>query len=250
MTAAAELKGLSRKLVRRLASWECPPPATHVYNPLDYARALHEQYLERFGDGGTGRVLLLGMNPGPWGMAQTGVPFGEVSAVRDWMGLRGKVKPFAGAHPARPVLGLETTRNEVSGARLWGWARKRFGKPEKFFARFFVANYCPLLFLKATGPRSAANLTPDKLPLAARRELMAVCDEALVELVTLLRPSHVVGVGAFAAKRAQEALGDLPSPPAFGQALHPSPASPAANRGWEEAFEAQLGELGIRLPGA
>ena len=31
------------------------------------------------------RVVFLGMNPGPFGMAQVGVPFGEVAAVRDWL---------------------------------------------------------------------------------------------------------------------------------------------------------------------
>ena len=32
-------------------------------------------------------MIFLGMHPGPWGMAQIGVPFGEIPAVRDWMGI-------------------------------------------------------------------------------------------------------------------------------------------------------------------
>ena len=65
-------------------------PVAHVYNPLDYAWAAHESYLRRYGRGRK-RVVFLGMNPGPFGMAQTGVPFGEVAAVRDWIGIQAKI---------------------------------------------------------------------------------------------------------------------------------------------------------------
>ena len=101
-------------------------PVTHVYNPLGYARAPGRAYLERYG-ALPGRVILLGMNPGPWGMVQNGIPFGEVSLVRDWLGIRGKIARPAREHPKRPVLGMQCRRSEVSGARLWGWAKGRFG---------------------------------------------------------------------------------------------------------------------------
>ena len=48
----------------------------YIYNPLEYAWQMHEAYLSRFVSRPT-RTLLLGMNPGPFGMAQNGVPFGE-----------------------------------------------------------------------------------------------------------------------------------------------------------------------------
>ena len=121
------------------------------------------------------RVLYFGMNPGPFGMAQTGVPFGEVAAVRDWLGIEAPVERPAREHPKRRVEGFACRRSEVSGARLWGWARARFGTPERFFARFFVWNWCPLGFLADSG----ANLTPAELPAAERRALEAVCDRAL-----------------------------------------------------------------------
>ena len=35
------------------------------------------------------KLIFVGMNPGPFGMVQCGVPFGEIAAVRDWMGHRG-----------------------------------------------------------------------------------------------------------------------------------------------------------------
>ncbi len=214
---------------------------THVYNPLDYAWPAHLEYLERYGRGPK-EILLLGMNPGPWGMAQTGVPFGEVVAVRDWLGISAEIGRPAVEHPKRPVLGLACTRSEVSGARLWGWARESFHTPEHFFERFFIANYCPLVFMESTG----RNRTPDKLPAAEREPLLAACDRALRRTVEYLRPRLVVGVGAFAEGRAATALAD--SGVEIGRILHPSPASPAANRGWADAATRQLRELGVALP--
>lgn len=238
-SAAVELVRITRRLCRAVDALSFGPPVTHVYNPLRYARALHERYLERFG-GAKGRVVLLGMNPGPFGMAQTGVPFGEVGLVREFLGLSGTVRRPKHEHPKRPIDGFACTRSEVSGARLWGWAQARFGTAERFFARFFVVNYCPLAFLEDSG----RNRTPDKLPRAEREPLFAACDRALLQTVEVLEPSMIVGVGAFARDRAQRALGDaLP----VGTVLHPSPASPRANRGWQPQAEADLAALGITL---
>ncbi len=235
------LVDIARELAIDVDRLEFSEPVTHVYNPLSYAWAAHEQYLERFG-GAPKEVLFLGMNPGPWGMAQTGVPFGEVSAARDWLKIDAEISKPDPEHPKRPVTGLGCTRSEVSGARLWGWAREVFETPERFFARFFVANYCPLSFMEATG----RNRTPDKLPAAERDPLLEICNTALRRTVECLRPGLVVGVGAFAEKRAQTVLGA--SGVRIGRILHPSPASPAANRGWAEQATRELRELGVNLP--
>lgn len=228
-------------LAKKLARLSFGPPVANVYNPLVYAREPYARYLARYGQGPK-EVVLLGMNPGPFGMAQTGIPFGEVVAARDWLGLEAPVGRPRREHPKRPVLGFACPKSEVSGARLWGWARQRFGTPERFFARFFVLNYCPLLFLEASG----SNLTPDKLPARERLPLEKACDEALRHSVEALSPRLVVGVGRFAEGRARAALAGLPIE--IGQVLHPSPASPAANFGWVEKVEAQLAELGVELP--
>lgn len=209
-----------------------------VYNPLRYAWDAHANYLARYGELSSsrpkGRALLLGMNPGPFGMAQVGVPFGEIGLVRDWMGVRGEVTRPANEHPKRPITGFETTRSEVSGARLWGWARDRFETPEAFFERFFVHNCVPLVFMSETG----ANITPDKLPAAERAPLLEASDRALREVIRVLEPSFIVGVGAFAKERGLAASKGLDVP--VIQILHPSPASPKANRGWAEQAEAEL----------
>ena len=236
-SAAVELVQITRRLNRAVNRLTFGPPVTHVYNPLRYARETHEAYLERFG-AKRGRVVLLGMNPGPFGMAQTGVPFGEVSVVRDWLKIEGTIGRPRDEHPKRPVEGLACTRGEVSGARLWGWAKDRYRTPRSFFARFFVINYCPLAFLEDSG----RNRTPDKLPRAERDPLFAACDRALIDSIDVLEPSMVVGIGAFARARAEAVLGDAVP---VGMMLHPSPASPRANQGWQAQAERDLAALGV-----
>lgn len=214
------------------------PPVHTVYNPLRYARAPHRQYLERYGRG-LREVVLLGMNPGPFGMVQTGVPFGDVAMAQGWLGIDAPVERPAVEHPKRPILGWSSARREVSGSRIWGWAEATHGTPERFFARFFVANYCPLAFLEEGG----RNRTPDKLPAPEREALYAACDEALRGLVKALRPRLVVGVGKFAEERARAALPRFEG--VIGSILHPSPASPLANKGWAAQATAQLASLGV-----
>ncbi len=231
IAAAAEL----RDAVDRLTF---APPVTHVYNPLRYAWAPHALYLRRFGHSRK-RVLLLGMNPGPFGMAQTGVPFGEIAAVRDWMRITAAVDQPTNEHPARRVEGFACPRSEVSGRRLWGLFARRFPCADDFFAAHFVVNYCPLAFMEESG----RNRTPDKLPAAELTALHELCDAHLRSVVEILAPEWLVGVGGFAEKRFREVLGEDGFK--IGTILHPSPASPAANRGWEAAAERQLKELAV-----
>lgn len=234
---AASLVNAARALSEQVDSLHFAPPVSHVYNPLGYAWDIHRAYLERYGEGRK-RVIFLGMNPGPFGMAQIGVPFGEIATARDWLGLAGAVGQPAQVNPKRPVEGFDCARSEVSGQRLWGLFRSRFNTPAAFFADHFVVNYCPLAFFD-----HGRNLTPDKLPAGEQRPLLAACDAHLRAVTQALEPEWVIGVGAWAEKRAAEALAGLPVK--LGRILHPSPASPAANRGWAEAATRQLEQLGI-----
>lgn len=231
---------ITDELVEALSHLSFGPPITHIYNPLDYARANYDTYLTRFGKPGK-EAIFLGMNPGPWGMAQTGVPFGEVGYVRDWLKIDGPVSAPPVVHPKRPVMGLDCPRSEISGARVWGWAKDQFGTAERFFSRFFIANYCPLQFMEESG----RNLPPDKLKVAERQPLLDVCDRALRRTVELLEPRHVIGIGRFAEGRAKAALDALDVE--IGCILHPSPASPMANRGWAEQVNSQLSQIGVEL---
>ncbi len=227
----SSLKQVARGLARDADQLTLHTPS-HVYNPLIYAWSGQREYLRRYG-AKRGRVLLLGMNPGPWGMSQTGVPFGDVKTVREWFGIEtrlGKVLPEQ--HPKYPILGMACRRNEGSGSRLWGWAQARFGSPEDFFERFFVWNYCPLLFIG-----NGRNLIPERLSRPEREALMAVCDHALADAIRVLEPSAVVGIGRYAESRARAVFG----PDADVRYLiHPSPANPTANREWPALAERAL----------
>jgi len=237
VTAAA------RQLSHSVDALKFTTPVAFVYNPLNYAWSAHAEYIRRFA-AAPRRIILLGMNPGPFGMAQVGVPFGEVAVVRDWMGIKTEVLRPRHEHPKRPVLGFDCPRSEVSGRRLWGLFAQRFGAPENFFREHFVVNYCPLAFLSETG----ANLTPDKLPARETAPLFAACDEHLRRVVEALEPEWLVGVGGFAFERVQNILGSFPKVRA-AQVLHPSPASPAANRDWAGQATAQLQKCGAWPPG-
>jgi len=235
-----DLAAIAGELVRDLRRLRFAPPVEYVYNPLEYAREAHADYLRKYG--GIGKeIVLLGMNPGPWGMAQTGVPFGHVGFVREWLKIEGRIYRPSPEHPARPILGFNCPRSEVSGARLWGWARDTFGTPRRFFKRFFVANYCPLVFMESSG----RNRTPDKLPAGERTKVEALCDEALRRTVEHLSPRYMIGVGGFAERRARVALAGFDL--TIGRIPHPSPASPSANRGWAGQAEQALRNLGVSL---
>jgi single-strand selective monofunctional uracil DNA glycosylase len=211
----------------------------HVYNPLAYAHDAHDTYLKKYGSNKR-RVIFLGMNPGPYGMMQVGVPFGEVNFVRDWLGITEGVTPPKSQHPKRPIEGFECKRSEVSGKRFWGWAQQRWQTADAFFADCFVLNYCPLIFLEESGK----NITPDKLTALERQQLEAVCDEHLREAVAILEPEWCIGIGAFAKKRLEIALEPAPDR-TITQILHPSPQSPQANKGWSQAVEITLADLGV-----
>jgi single-strand selective monofunctional uracil DNA glycosylase len=159
--------------------------------------------------------------------------------VREWLGIEVGIDLPIKQHPKRPIEGFECPRSEVSGQRLWGLFAERFGPAEEFFREHIVMNYCPLAFLEESG----RNLTPDKLTTHAKMDLFEACDSHLKEVITALEPKWVIGIGGFAAGRAAEALGSMGV--AFGQILHPSPASPLANRGWAGTVTGQLKGLGI-----
>lgn len=222
-------------LAAALENLAAPAQAEVVYNPLIYARDLHRAYLRRCT--GTGRILMLGMNPGPFGMVQTGVPFGEISAVRDWLKIEGRVEKPPREHPKRPIQGFGCQRSEVSGKRLWGLMADIYGNPDAFFEQAMIMNYCPLAFVSDTG----RNMTPDKLPRDYRQELYGHCDRHLQQVLDILQPGCLIGIGAFAAQRLRQVCPEQD----VHQMLHPSPASPRANRNWSGEARGLLEQIGV-----
>lgn len=217
-------------------------PVVSVYNPLRYAWDGFKQYA-KFSHGRK-RVVFVGINPGPWGMAQTGIPFGEINAVKNFLGINEiTITPPESQNLSYPIRGLNCGRSEVSGKRLWGLFASRFGNAERFFAENFVLNYCPLLFLGRTEKGSIRNFTPDKIDPSERGRLCRICDSALIEAVETLKPDHVVGVGTFAYRRAKTAL--ICQRVTITKILHPSPANPRANYDWAGKTERTLIESGV-----
>lgn len=234
------LRKITDDLVADLAGLTFGPPTAYIYNPLVYARPSWDLYCEKYGQGRP-EALLWGMNPGPFGMSQSGVPFGEVSFARDWLGIEAHVGKPPKEHPKRPIDGFACTRSEVSGARLWGWAKDAYGTPEAFFARFFVANFCPLVFMEESG----RNRVPEKLPKEEREPMFAACDRAMLRTIQHFEPRFVIGVGKFAEDRLRSVLDGTGINVIIGRVPHPSPASPLANAGWSNLMTKALADLGL-----
>jgi len=215
-------------------------PIAYVYNPLDYAWDSYQNYLEKYGNT-IKKVVFLGMNPGPWGMAQTGVPFGEVTAVKEWLQIENPVKRPAREHPKRPVLGFQCTRSEVSGKRIWSLFQERYTHAVDFFESHFIANYCPLVFMEESG----RNLTPDKLKKDEKHELFQFCDLHLQRVLEILEPRWLVGIGQFTYQQGRQVIEKNRLGIQVVSILHPSPANPAANRDWAGSTTASLHHLKI-----
>tara|TARA_X000000950_G_scaffold287489_2_gene399968 strand:+ start:729 stop:1517 length:789 start_codon:yes stop_codon:yes gene_type:complete len=240
----AAARALSERCDALLPSLIGQGGVAHATNTLDYAWPLHEAWIRTWGGHGAS-TLLLGMNPGPWGMAQSGVPFGATATVRDELEIPDlALETPVGAHPKRPIVGLSQERQEVSGQRIWSLLFDVYGSPQGAMEHVFLVNHCPLLLLNERG----ANVTPDKLPAAVVAPVFEACDDHLREVVDVLGATRVVGVGAYAADRAQRALngakglGMSPSgrTVALDKCWHPSPASPLANRNGGADWRAQV----------
>lgn len=237
-TIAEKLIVAGRDLAEELRHLTFSDPVTHTYLTVDYAADGYEAYLKKFGNSRK-KILFLGMNPGPYGMVQTGVPFGEIAVVREWMKLSPQVGKPEHEHPKRKITGMDCPKSEVSGRRLWGYFSEKFPNVEDFFVDHLVINFCPLVWMKDTG----ANLTPDKIKAAEIVAVDAACHKHLRRLIEILEPQYFIGVGAYAEKQMALAVNEIGCEGIVAKILHPSPASPVANRGWAEAADKQLEEI-------
>lgn len=229
---ATKILKAAQQLADELDAIDFSEAVEWVYNPFRYAYESYAAYV-KLAVTGPRSVFFLGMNPGPWGMAQTGVPFGEVAAVKEWLQIDAPVSKPDREHPKRPIEGLACKKSEVSGRRFWGLMRDRFETPQAFFENHFVSNYCPLAFMSETG----ANITPDKLPVSLRAQIETHCDHHLQVLLEVLEPEWMIGIGGFAEQCFHRCD---PKEGKVGRILHPSPASPVANRDWAGTAISQM----------
>ncbi|KAH8374826.1 hypothetical protein KR200_006973 [Drosophila serrata] len=227
------------KLNETLDELDPPSGIQCMYNPIVYASQLHCDYLRRYLNGAK-KLVFIGMNPGPNGMAQTGIPFGNVRTVKVLMQLSGSVEKPPNEHPKRPVVGLDCRIEEPSGVRLWELFLRLAGNMETFAQQCFVHNFCPLAFFDEAGK----NLTPGELKGTYKQQLRDRCLDTLEEQLHLLQPQVVVAVGEYvhtALKRSKFCKSDsvivlrLP---------HPSPRS-VNNNNWPEKAQAFLEDNGL-----
>lgn len=197
-----------------------------VYNPLNYASLLHNQFLNR--NTNTIDNLFMGMNPGPFGMAQNGVPFGATSKVKDFLKINGSVDLVLDAHPKLPIVGLEMKREEESGKRFWSVMEEIYGNCEEFFKHSFATNYCPLAFIDKGS--TAKNITPDKLSKQDQKKIELVCDEFLEKQINILKPKRIIAIGRYSEKMALKNKDKIEVLYLF----HPSPANPKGFSYWKE----------------
>lgn len=192
-----------------------------VCDPLVYAWDNYEAFIRLSARAGQ-KVLFLGMNPGPYGMMQTGVPFGDVMMVRDYLGISGDIDMPAAQPENKPIVGMKTTKREASGMKFWGMAAS-YGDPESFFSAAAVLTYCPLVFID--GKR---NVTPSELPRSDRRTIDSICQGYLERMMDILRPRKAIALGHYAEERLRKA--GIDDPVYFP---HPSPRNPSSSAFWD-----------------
>ena len=233
--AAARLRDDTEDLARRM---ESEGVADCVYNPLMYAWEIHEEFIRLSGGHGA-KTILMGMNPGPHGMGQMGIPFAATSVVRELLGISGiDVGKPALTHPKRPVNGLNHSKEEVSGTRLWGLLQGTYGGASQIFQNVFIVNHCPLMIFEG---HRGTNITPNNVSGLVVRELLERCDQHLREVVIALGAEEVIGIGKYAEKRANLALAAMGT--RVKTCWHPSPASPLANRNGGEDWRENVRDV-------
>ncbi len=210
----------------------------YIYNPLVYANEMFFEYIREYVAFPT-KYLFLGMNPGPFGMTQTGIPFGEINIVLEYLKLNKPIDSPTIEHPNRKIEGLNINRSEISGKRLWGYIKQKYPNPYEMRNNIYIANYCPLVFLSSQ--KTAKNITPNKLKKETRLKIDNICDQYLFETIDLLECEKLIGIGKYAMGKLKN--DKIP----FSSILHPSPASPLANKGWAEQAEKQLLDFGVIL---
>ena len=174
-------------------------------------------------------------------MVQTGIPFGEINTVKNYLKISGEIKSPATENPVLLVKGYAATRSEVSGKRLWGMISETFPRAEDFFANNLIFNYCPLFFSTISAGKRT-NLTPDKINKTDRDALYSICDDFIITAARLLTPQFIIGIGGFAQQRLTKIFSGQSYQ--IESILHPSPLNAQANKDFNGLARKKLYELG------
>jgi Uracil DNA glycosylase superfamily. len=194
-------------------------------NVFSYAIDPFLEYLEK-AERGSVRTLYLGMNPGPYGMYRTGIPFCDFVTKREFLKITASVdETFIDVDAVRGEKPDEK-RREVSGMRLWGLFESVYHSPERFFSSSLVLSYSPLIFFRSEGRR--ANIALSDVKSLDRKRIEKVSDEFLKRYIKELKCDTLVGIGDYA----HRALVRCSDGERLLKIAHPSPANPAANGDW------------------
>jgi len=144
-----------------------------VWNPGLYGEPWHSRFRRCYPPAAR-PLVLFGLNPGPYGMAQTGIPFTDirrlVSALPALVAeLRnaGKRLEVPGLAPVSLPPYLSRTF-EASSVRVYRFLERSWGDAERGWREVVAANPCPLLFIDT---ETGKNRTPaDLRPRLARLE--------------------------------------------------------------------------------
>jgi single-strand selective monofunctional uracil DNA glycosylase len=211
-----------------------------IWNPGLYAASWHALFRKEY-PASAGCILVFGLNPGPYGMAQTGIPFTDLKRLREHLprlakGLERRGCSLAGVGLAPRSLRPYLSRTfESSAVRVYRFLSRGWGSAEDGWRSVVVANPCSLLFMDAAGE----NRTPADLvgavsrrtgSLVAARRLRERCNAlrrlAAREAVRVLSPRGVVLLGKDAQRAMQTGIAPLLGPDSILGWEHPARAVP------------------------
>ena len=127
-----------------------------VWNPGSYGAPWHRVFREIY-PLRERPILMFGLNPGPYGMGQTGIPFTDVRRLRQCLPKMALTLRERGREPRVPGLAPRSLRRfftrefESSAVRVYRFLELGWGSAEKGWRSVGVANSCPLLFLDPEG---------------------------------------------------------------------------------------------------
>lgn len=198
-----------------------------IYNPLEYCLDPFIQYLEK---GGEKRdIVFLGMNPGPFGMMQNGIPFGASNFVNNYLNIEKDFdkQKIEKEHPKYKIIGKNIERQEISGTKLWGLIQSFYPDSNTFLENQIVLNYLQLAILDK---EKGKNITPDKLNKDVRTKIENICDNQLREILDILESKVLIGVG----KYSYDSLLRVKKNEKVIKINHPSPLNARYFKTWTE----------------
>ncbi|XP_073819638.1 uncharacterized protein isoform X2 [Musca autumnalis] len=194
-----------------------------IYNPLDYdAAKIHKDYLKRYLKGPK-RVLFVTMNPASHGELQTGIPFGHMPTIREYMKLKSTIIDSPVPHPSED----EEQERENNSIYFWQMIREIFYSQNfflsKFFQQRFVHSFCPLAFIDGEKQFVTLENLPDK---TYRKEVTKACVHILEKQLKLLQPDMVIVMGGYVHGNMQRSkycktklLPQIPNPWSMSQSM-------------------------------